>query len=63
MGITRELNGRDITRGPLVVREPAEKKEIEILVTPRIGITKSPERPLRFLLKGNRFVSGRSGHV
>jgi DNA-3-methyladenine glycosylase len=61
MGITRELNGKDVTRGPLVVREPIEKQEIEILVTARIGITKSPDRPLRFIVKGSRFVSGSKG--
>jgi DNA-3-methyladenine glycosylase len=31
----------------------------EIAVTPRIGITKSAEQPLRYLIKGNAFVSGR----
>jgi DNA-3-methyladenine glycosylase len=59
MGITRELNGKDVTRGPLCVREPIGRKHMDILVTPRIGITKSPERPLRFTVKGSRFVSGK----
>jgi DNA-3-methyladenine glycosylase len=31
----------------------------EVLVTPRIGITKDAERAARFLLAGNPFVSGR----
>jgi len=59
MGITRAQNGADVTRGSLVVREPAEPKAIEIHVTPRIGITQCAELPLRFVIRGNRFVSGK----
>ncbi len=59
MGITRAQNGADVTRGALVVREPGEKRRVEIAVTPRIGITKCAELPLRFVVRGNRFVSGK----
>jgi DNA-3-methyladenine glycosylase len=48
MGITRKQNGADVTRGALVVREGAGK--VEIAVTPRIGITKCVDLPLRFLI-------------
>jgi DNA-3-methyladenine glycosylase len=58
LGITRAHNGADLTRGPLVVRAPAEAHRLEIAVTPRIGIRECADWPLRFLLKGNRFVSG-----
>jgi DNA-3-methyladenine glycosylase len=57
MAITRAHNGVDVTRGALVVREPAERRAFEIAVTPRIGITQCAELPLRFLIRGNRFVS------
>jgi len=50
--------GADVTRGKLVVREPALAQAIEIDVTPRIGIRVCAERPLRFVVRGNRFVSG-----
>jgi DNA-3-methyladenine glycosylase len=59
MAITRAQNGADVTRGALVVREPAERRHVEIAVTPRIGITKCAELPLRFVVRGNRFVSGK----
>jgi DNA-3-methyladenine glycosylase len=59
LGITRAHNGADVTRGPLVVHEAAGASEIEIEVTPRIGIARSVELPLRFAMAGNGFVSGR----
>jgi DNA-3-methyladenine glycosylase len=61
MGITRAQNGADVTRGALVVRDPAEKRRVEIAVTARIGITKCADLPLRFIVRGNRFVSGKRG--
>jgi DNA-3-methyladenine glycosylase len=59
LGITRAQNGADVTRGALVVRQAPGAGEIEIAVTPRIGIARSPELPLRFLMAGNGFVSAR----
>ena len=59
MAITRADYGADVTRGSLVVREPASPRALEIQATPRIGIRICAERPLRFILRGNRFVSGR----
>lgn len=57
LGISHVLNGADVTRGALVVREAGRAGEIE--VTRRIGITKSAELPLRFSVAGNGFVSGK----
>src|ERR1019366_9885770 len=57
LGITRAHNGADVTRGALVVREGEGSGPIEIAVTPRIGITRAAELPLRFLMAGNGFVS------
>jgi DNA-3-methyladenine glycosylase len=57
MGITRAHYGADLTRGALVVREPAESRKVEIEVTPRIGIRECADWPLRFVVRGNRFVS------
>jgi DNA-3-methyladenine glycosylase len=57
MGITRALNGADVTRGALVVRDAGQAEEIEIAVSPRIGIRESADLPLRFWIAGNGFVS------
>jgi DNA-3-methyladenine glycosylase len=57
MAITRAQNGADVTHGPLVVREPADPRTLAIDVTPRIGITQNADLPLRFLVRGNKFVS------
>lgn len=57
MGITRKLNGADLISGPLTVRAPVEELPFEIVTTARIGITKCADRPLRFYIAGNRYVS------
>ncbi len=57
MAITRAQNGIDVTRGSLVVRQPAHRQSIEIEVTPRIGIRHCADWPLRFVVRGSRFAS------
>lgn len=57
LAITRLQNEADVTRGSLVVREPAKPRPVEIAVSPRIGITQCADLPLRFFILGNRFVS------
>ena len=57
-GITIRQNGADVTRGPITVHDPEADVPFRIGVSQRIGITKSPELPLRFFIEGDRFVSG-----
>jgi DNA-3-methyladenine glycosylase len=57
MGITRKLNGADLTASALEVRRPRVEVAIEVLTTPRIGITHCADWPLRFVIAGNRFAS------
>lgn len=62
MAIGLALNGVDLCRpGPLWLgadlRKPVEPTQIGVSV--RIGISREAERPLRFYLRGNAYVSGR----
>ncbi len=57
LGITRSLNGVDVTKGPLLVQQQTSAPDFKIKTTPRIGITKCAELPLRFIIDGNPFVS------
>ena len=63
--ITRERdNGKDLTstRSDLFIADDGYRVP-RILTTPRIGITKAAERPLRYLIGGNEFVSGPKGRT
>jgi DNA-3-methyladenine glycosylase len=51
MGITRAMNGVDLTRGELTVREPRIHRSFDVEITPRIGITKCADLPLRFVIR------------
>jgi DNA-3-methyladenine glycosylase len=57
MGITRKQNGADLTSSALQVHRLRAEEPLEIITTPRIGITHCADLPLRFLIAGNRFVS------
>ena len=50
MAITRMLNGSSLVKGPLTVRGLNDEPRARISVTPRIGITKCVDWPLRFVL-------------
>ena len=63
LGITRKLNGSDLVTGPLEVRVLRNETPPDIAVTTRIGITRCVDWPLRFLIRGNKFVSGRPVHI
>ena len=60
LGITRDRdNGKDFTasRSDLWFADDGYRPA-RILATPRIGVTKAAEEPLRFVISGNRFASG-----
>jgi DNA-3-methyladenine glycosylase len=60
-GITRARdNGKDLTsrRSHLWIADDGTPRP-RVKTTPRIGITKAAERPLRFVVAGNAYVSGK----
>ena len=57
LGITRALNGADVTKGELVVRDRRGGEPFDIVAGPRIGISKCVDWPLRFTIAGSEFVS------
>ncbi len=58
LGIGLELNGSDLLGGPIAIEPPRSGWESpELLVGPRIGITKAAELPWRFCAAGSRSVS------
>jgi DNA-3-methyladenine glycosylase len=57
LGIDRRMNGLPLQHYPLVIREGRIISDRDVLVTPRIGITQAADWPLRYLVRGNHFVS------
>jgi DNA-3-methyladenine glycosylase len=55
LGITRADNGLMLDQPPFELL--ARSGEVEIVIGPRIGITKAPEKPWRYGLKDSRFLS------
>lgn len=65
LGITRESdNAKDLTsrKSDLYFADDGYQPE-KILATPRIGIKKAVDEPLRFVVAGNLYVSGKRAQV
>jgi DNA-3-methyladenine glycosylase len=57
LGITGAMSGKSLQRKPLLIREGEPVASDRIETTTRIGITRSADWPLRWLVRGNEFVS------
>lgn len=59
LGISREQYGQRLDRGELTIRAWREKPVFTVGITPRIGITKCADWPLRFVWDGHACLSKR----
>ena len=60
MGISKMQNKSDVTTPPLYINDAAAVSQLDIVETTRIGVDYAGEwknKPWRFYIKGNRFVS------
>ena len=57
LGIVGSMSGKGLQRKPLVIRAGESVPDQDVEVTTRIGITRSADWPLRWIVKGNRYVS------
>jgi DNA-3-methyladenine glycosylase len=57
LGIGLDANGADLSADPFLLLPPESRWNGEVVIGPRVGITKAIERPWRFSLAGSRFVS------
>ncbi|MFQ6064784.1 MAG: DNA-3-methyladenine glycosylase [Candidatus Bathyarchaeia archaeon] len=60
MNITKQQNGLDLTKiKELFICKPEVEEDFEVVVAERVGIRVGVEKPWRFYIKGNEFVSRR----
>ena len=57
LGIVGSMSGKGLQRKPLVIRAGESVPDRDVEVTTRIGITRSADWPLRWIVKGSKYVS------
>ena len=62
LGIGRAENLADLRRSPLVIRASAPVPDADVVITPRIGITRCADWPLRYFIRDNPWVSKTPAH-
>ena len=51
------MSAKSLQRKPLVIREGEPVPDDKVEITTRIGITKCADWPLRWIVRGNQYVS------
>lgn len=62
MAIDGSMSGGSLQRGPIVIREGEPVADRDVVVTPRVGITRAAEWPLRYFMRDDPFVSPTPKH-
>ena len=62
MGIVGAMSGQSLLRPPVRILAGEQISDDRILVTPRIGITRAADWPLRFLVRDDPYVSATPSH-
>lgn len=62
LGITGDDDGSSLQRGTVRIVRGTPVPDTAVAVSPRIGITRAADWPLRFFLAGNAFVSAAPRH-
>lgn len=57
LGITGAVSGTSLARGPVRILQPHPRRRLRVAATPRIGIRKAADWPLRFCVEGSGFLS------
>jgi DNA-3-methyladenine glycosylase len=57
LGITGAMSGLPLDQPPILLRRGTPVRDDELFVTPRIGITRAADWPLRYCLLASEFVS------
>jgi DNA-3-methyladenine glycosylase len=62
LGIDIRYNTAPLQRAPLLIRAGTPVPDVDIVVTPRIGVRRASEWPLRYAVAGSPFVSRTPSH-